>query len=115
MSKEAKKTKRVSTFKTKECQQGSPIRRLAFEDLNPHERAVVQTLSERTHTGRRKPKRIVDIMRENHWERIGLQKGNSRVRNALRRLVRSRLVEHKKEVGDGTYRITPKGLRQLES
>jgi predicted MarR family transcription regulator len=99
-------------FKTTECQHGPEIN-LPVEKLNPHERAVIRTLADAS-GGRRRPKKIVDIMHDNDWDKIGLAKGNSRVRNALRRLVRGKLVEHPEKIGDGFYRLTPTGKRKAK-
>lgn len=72
---------------------------LSFEDLNPNEKAVVACL--RKAGCRMKIRQVVEAL---GWDKPCKSKGNSRVRNALRRLVRSSMVLHDKEIGDGTYR-----------
>jgi hypothetical protein len=74
---------------------------LQVDDLNQNELAVLHYL---TCDGEgRRAYGISDIMEGLGWHEPSRLKGNSRVRNSLRRLVRARWVEHVKTVGDGTY------------
>ena len=47
--------------------------------------------------------KISAIVRTLGWDEPCKVKGNSMVRNALRRLVRSGLIIHNTQIGDGTY------------
>lgn len=78
-------------------QQGKPLD-LEFDQLNLDEQAVLTTLR---HGGDKM--KIRAIVEANGWDQIDKAKGNSKVRNALRRLVRSGLVMHNTAIGDGTY------------
>lgn len=70
-------------------------------DLNKNELAVLRFL---TGDGEgRRAYRITEIMEALGWHKLSRLKGNSRVRNSLRRLVRAQWVEHAKIHGDGTY------------
>lgn len=51
----------------------------------------------------RRAYRIAEIMEGLGWHKPSPAKGNSRVRNAMRRLVPARWVEHAKTFGDGTF------------
>jgi len=73
---------------------------LKFEQLNPNEKAVVQCLRR---AGAKM--KIGEIVEANGWGVPCKTKGNSMVRNALRRLVRSGMVVHNKVIGDGTYLV----------
>jgi len=98
------------TLKSNQGQQGSPLR-LAFEELTENEQALVTFLGQ---DGR--PVFSIKEMMEGlgwHLGRTGKAKGNSRVRNTLRRLVRSNWAAHDDDIGDGKYRITRAGLNQL--
>lgn len=99
-----------TTLKSNQGQQGSPLR-LAFEELTDNEQALVTLLGVE---GR--PVFTIKEMVESlgwHLGRAGKAKGNSRVRNTLRRLVRSNWATHDDDIGDGKYRITRAGLNQL--
>jgi hypothetical protein len=98
-------------FKSNQGQQAEGLR-LKFEDMSDNEKEIVILLA--------KPERpvmtIKEIMEALNWHRGpgGRARGNSRVRNTMRRLVRSRWVGHKSEVGDGLYRISTSALTKLE-
>lgn len=83
---------------------------LHFDELNENEQTVVSTL-DGSGTGKREYLKIKDIQVRSDWEE--LENGNSRVRNALRRLVRAKWVEHEDTIGDGTYRITEAGRKRM--
>ena len=74
---------------------------LTIDQLNPGEKAVLSCLQ--TAGTKLKIRQIVEI---NGWDNPSITKGNSRVRNALRRLVRSGMVIHSKQIGDGTYQAS---------
>lgn len=76
---------------------------LGLGDLNKSELAVLVFL---TGDGTiRHSYRIAEIMEGLGWHKSSRLRGNSRVRNSLRRLVRARWVEHAKISGDGTYQV----------
>lgn len=74
---------------------------LKFDDLNKNELAVLRFLAGDGET--RRAYKITEIMEALGWHEPSRLKGNSRVRNSLRRLVRARWVEHARVYGDGTY------------
>lgn len=81
--------------------QSGPVLDLKVEDLNPNELAVLRFL---TVDGEgRRAYTISEIMEGLGWHEPSRLKGNSRVRNALRRLVRARWVEHPNRIKDGRY------------
>jgi hypothetical protein len=71
---------------------------LSFDQLNSGEQSILQTL--RGSGGKMKISAIVKAL---GWDKPCKVKGNSRVRNSLRRLVREGFVIHNSKVGDGTY------------
>jgi hypothetical protein len=101
----------TTEFKSNQGQQAEGLR-LKFEEMSDNEKEIVILLA--------KPERpvmsIKEIMEALNWHRGpgGRARGNSRVRNTMRRLVRSRWVGHKSEVGDGLYRISTSALNKLE-
>lgn len=86
-----------SIGKTSSGQQGKALS-LTFEQLNDNEKSVLTTLR---NAGEKR--KISSVVRALGWDEPCKVKGNSKVRNALRRLVRSGLVMHNKQIGDGTY------------
>jgi len=72
---------------------------MGFGDFNANEKAVLEALS------RSEAMTIKEIVVANGWQADG-SKGNSRVRNSLRRPVRSGWAEHTKRMGDGKYCLT---------
>lgn len=58
---------------------------------------------------------IVELMEGLNWHKMkgGRARGCSRVRNTLRRLVRSQWLVHSTEIGDGKYRLSKNGLDRL--
>lgn len=84
---------------------------LRFEELTKNEQLLVTFLAKEgrpVHT-------IVEIMEGLNWHKIkgGRARGSSRVRNTLRRLVRSQWLNHATEIGDGQYRLSKNGLDRL--
>lgn len=75
--------------------QSGPALSLTFEDLNPNEKAVVSCLQLAD-----QPMNIGQIMAVLGWDQPCKVKGNSRVRNALRRLARASLIARPDK---GTY------------
>lgn len=73
-------------------------RDLALDQLNDNEREVVRALAEC-----KRRMKIREIQEFLGWMQPTRAKGNSRVRNALRRLVGAGIVLHDKAIGDGTY------------
>jgi len=97
-------------------QAGKPIE-LGFEDLTRKEQKVVNALA-----GADSPVlSIAELVAACGWsslssqggELTGKALGNSRVRNQLRRLVRSEWVENAEERGKGTYKLTAAAKRRL--
>lgn len=84
---------------------------LEFDELTKHEQLVVAALA----SSERNVKSIRQIQEDCGWVKapIGKARGNSRVRNALRRLVRANWVEHESEIGDGRYRLSCDALPKL--
>jgi len=88
-------------------QRGKPLD-LEFSQLNKDEQAVLQTLRQ---SGDRM--KIISIMEALEWDipvvpfspEYCKVKGYSRVRNAVRRLVRSGMIMHSSAIGDGTYMV----------
>lgn len=78
--------------------QSGPALDLGFEDLNPNEKAVVTCL-----TVADRPMKITEIMAHLGWDKPNKSKGNSRVRNSLRRLARAGMIFRPKS---GTYAVT---------
>jgi len=95
---------RVSQAQTSESMQ------VVFGKLNDHEQAIVDLLSAKG----RPLLKINEIGTQLGWfEALGKDKGSSRVRNSLRRLVRGNWLAHGKDIGDGSYRLTKQGLDRL--
>ena len=84
---------------------------LHFEELTENEQLLVSSLA----IEGRPVRSIKEIMEDLNWHRIkgGKARGCSRVRNTLRRLVRSQWVIHESEVGDGKYRLSKNALDRL--
>lgn len=99
-----------TALKSNQGQQAAPIR-LTFEELTDNEQQLVVFLG----TEGRPVYTITEIMEGLNWHlgRTGRARGNSRVRNTLRRLVRSKWVAHSDEIGDGKYRISVGGFNRL--
>lgn len=93
-------------------QRGS-VMSLQAEDLNDNELVVLKFLVG-DNEGQR-AYRIAEIMEALDWHKPSRLKGNSRVRNSLRRLVRARWVEHSKRFGDGTYQAIVPYPRPISS
>lgn len=92
--------------------QSGEVLALTLEKLNKNELAVLRTLNAEG-VGDRPPMKIAEVMLANSWHIPDKAKGNSRVRNSLRKLVRGQWVEHAKSIGDGTVRITELGRAAL--
>lgn len=69
-----------------------------YDDLNPDQKAVLNCLR-----GAGFRMKIRQIVESNGWHVPCKTKGNSRVRNALRNLVRDGFVQHENKFGDGAY------------
>ena len=87
--------------------QCAPALEMKFNDFNPNEQAVLYALSR---TG---GMTIIEIVVANGWQ-ADKAKGNSRVRNSLRKPVRAGWVEHLTQIGDGRYRLTEHGCQHFE-
>lgn len=88
-------------------QRGEAIE-LTLDMLNDNERAVLDTLNRDG-----EPMKIAEIMLANQWHIPDKAKGNSRVRNSVRKLIRGRWITHTKNFGDGRYQITDLGRGAL--
>lgn len=97
-------------FKSTQGQRAGALQ-LHFEELTKNEQLLVTSLA----IDGRPVRNINEIMEDLNWHRIqgGRARGCSRVRNTLRRLVRSQWVTHESEVGDGKYRLTKNALDRL--
>lgn len=100
----------TQTLKSNQGQASSPLR-LTFEELSANEQEMVIFLG----VEGRPVFTIKELMEGLGWHlgRTGKARGNSKVRNTLRRLVRSHWVSHQSEIGDGKYRISTSGLNRL--
>lgn len=78
-------------------QQGKALD-IEVDQLNDNEKVVLATL--RASGDRMKIRQIVEAT---GWDKPDKVKGNSKVRNAMRRLVRAGFALHNTAVGDGTY------------
>jgi hypothetical protein len=92
---------------------------VSFEELTKNEKRVAIALSE-------SPEPILtikELVEACGWkslrasgsndEFLGKARGNSRVRNSLRRLVRGKWVRHAKTIGDGRYKLTDRAVKLL--
>lgn len=98
--------------KKKVVEQGQMAEELTvpFDKLNQHEQAIVNVLNVKG----RPEMTIKELMEANNWHKqLGKAKGNSRVRNSLRRLVRGGWVMHPEDIGDGRYFLTKTGADRL--
>lgn len=84
---------------------------LRFEELTKNEQLLVVNMAQEG----RPVKTIIEMMEMCNWHKIkgGRARGSSRVRNTLRRLVRSQWLTHDTEIGDGKYRLSKNGLDRL--
>lgn len=103
-------TQKTNGFKSDQGQRAGALQ-LRFEELTKNEQLLVTFLAKDgrpVHT-------IVEIMEGLGWNKIrgGRARGSSRVRNTLRRLVRSQWLVHDTEIGDGKYRLSKNGLDRL--
>jgi len=111
-------TKKQETNKSSQGQTG-PELKLHFSELTDNEKKLVAALNQ---TGR-PILTIKELVKACGWHRLrasnanedftGKVRGNSRVRNTLRRLVRSNWVENAEGRGRGTYRLSKKGSDRL--
>ena len=103
-------TQTKTEFKSTQGQRAGALQ-LHFEELTKNEQLLVTSLA----IEGRPIRTIQEIMEDLNWHRIqgGRARGCSRVRNTLRRLVRSQWVTHESEVGDGKYRLTKNALDRL--
>lgn len=92
-------------------QRGEAIE-LTLDMLNDNEHTVLKTLTS-AEGGAAAPMKIAEIMLANQWQIPDKAKGNSRVRNSLRKLVRGQWVGHTTEFGDGRYQLTELGNSKL--
>jgi hypothetical protein len=97
-------------FKSSQGQRAGALQ-LHFEELTKNEQLLVTCLA----VEGRPVRTIQEIMEALGWHKIrgGRARGCSRVRNTLRRLVRSQWVNHDTEVGDGKYRLSKNALDRL--
>jgi hypothetical protein len=89
---------------------------LRFEELTKNEQLLVTFCAQEG----RPTFTIKELAEGLNWTRMkgsetmsGRARGISRVRNTLRRLVRSQWLIHATEVGDGKYRLSKNGLDRL--
>ena len=103
-------TQTQTEFKSSQGQRAGALQ-LHFEELTKNEQLLVTCLA----VEGRPVRTIQEIMKALGWHKIrgGRARGCSRVRNTLRRLVRSQWVTHDTEVGDGKYRLSKNALDRL--
>lgn len=84
---------------------------LRFEELTKNEQLLVTFCAQEG----RPIFTIIELMEGLNWHKMkgGRARGCSRVRNTLRRLVRSQWLVHASEIGDGKYRLSKNGLDRL--
>lgn len=84
---------------------------LRFEQLTKNEQLLVSFCAREG----RPVFSITELMEGLNWHKMkgGRARGCSRVRNTLRRLVRSQWLVHETEIGDGKYRLSKNGLDRL--
>lgn len=103
-------TQKNNGFKSDQGQRAGALQ-LTFNELTKNEQLLV------THCAQdgRPVFSIVELMEGLNWHKMkgGRARGCSRVRNTLRRLVRSQWLVHESEVGDGKYRLSKNGLDRL--
>ena len=93
---------------------------LPIEELTSNEKKVVNALAS-------SPESILtisELVESLGWNRLrasgqneefkGHARGNSRVRNTLRRLVKGRWVQHASKYGDGRYKLTERAVAELK-
>jgi hypothetical protein len=95
-------------LKSKQGQRGLGLK-LHYSELTSNELKIIGVLA--------KPGRptltIKELVVACKWNRLGKVQANSRVRNTLRRLVRSIWVEHPEDIGDGLYRLSSSAASRL--
>lgn len=103
-------TQKANEFKSDQGQRAGALQ-LHFDQLTKNEQLVVVNLAQEG----RPVFTIIEIMELLNWHKMkgGRARGSSRVRNTLRRLVRSQWLVHESEVGDGKYRLSKNGLDRL--
>jgi hypothetical protein len=104
-------TQTTNGFKSDQGQRAGALQ-LTFHELTKNEQLLVTFMA----AGVKRPVHsIVEIMEGLGWNKMkgGRARGCSRVRNTLRRLVRSQWLVHDTEVGDGKYRLSKNGLDRL--
>jgi hypothetical protein len=111
-------TKKNEATKSQQGQEG-PELQLHFSELRESEQRVVTALAQPG----RPVLTIKELVEACGWKSLhaseanaefkGKARGNSRVRNSLRRLVRSQWVENAEAKGKGTYRLTVKASARL--
>ena len=96
-------------LKSKQGQRAGEIQ-LHHSELTKHEQRLVDVLA--------KPGRptltIKELVIECKWTNLGKSRGNSRVRNTVRRLVKAKWIEHPEGIGDGLYRLTSAAKSRLK-
>lgn len=111
-------SKKQETPKSNQGQRGRK-RDIPFEELSKNEKKVVLALAEASEP----ILSIKELVKECGWSSLhaskanpefkGNARGNSRVRNALRKLVKGRWVQHASRYGDGRYKLTPRASEEL--
>ena len=97
------------TEKQKQGQRAGELK-LHHSELTANEKKLVGVLAQPG----RPVLTIKELMHACKWDkRLGKARGNSRVRNTLRRLVRAKWVGHPETVGDGRYRLTKEAASRL--
>jgi hypothetical protein len=95
-------------LKSKQGQRGEGLK-LHYSELTANELKIIGVLA--------KPGRptltIKELVVACKWKGLGKARANSRVRNTLRRLVRSTWVEHPEDIGDGLYRLSSSAAGRL--
>ena len=111
-------SKKQTETKSSQGQCGEELK-LQFEELTKNEQKVVLALADKG----RPVLTIKELVEACGWKSLkasgtneefkGKARGNSRVRNSLRRLVRATWVENAEGRGSGKYRLTPQAVSRL--
>lgn len=95
-------------LKSNQGQRGTGLK-LHYSELTANELKIVGVLAQPG----RPTLTIKELVVACKWNTLGKARANSRVRNTLRRLVRSTWVEHPEGIGDGRYRLSSSAAARL--
>lgn len=89
--------------------QSAEAKGMEFGQFNTSEQRIMAVLDPNG-SGTRTILTLNELVAATGWQKkFGAKRGNSKVRNALRRLVREGFVEHPVDLKDGQYRMSQRG------